>query len=103
MHAELLSFSKGYEKRHIQSWHRLVAYVLVETEKGEGIRQVDTGGPRKIVCGYPMFQVLDADRSIPVTSITMAREREMYTLHQCMGMVPADLESIYTVRFCAES
>lgn len=63
-HMVLLDFSKEDKKRPVRRVHSLLVFLSVETERGEGMREVVIDGPRKLLYGYFTSQILDAEKLI---------------------------------------
>lgn len=94
MHVMLLIFGKKNKKRLIQRKCGIVPYLLVETEKSEGMREADIG--RNIPICLFWTPVYVHEESVHWTSATEG-STEMCTLHQSMNMVLDVLELICTV------
>lgn len=52
VHVVLLEFSKKHVKRLIQNGHSSVAFLPVDAEKSEVMREAEIAGPRESVYGY---------------------------------------------------
>lgn len=52
VHVVLLNFSKEHKKSLFRSEHSLVVFLSDETEKSEGMREVDIARPCESVYGY---------------------------------------------------
>lgn len=99
----LLDFKKEYKKSLIQTRHCLAAFVSVETERSDGRRHEDIGGPSELVYRYCTSQVLDAEGLLQAASGTEKRKRKMWILHRSMPMVLGDVESTCTTRLRTRS
>lgn len=74
----LFNFKTRYRRRLIQSGHRLVAFLSVETKNREGMREANIVGLREAVYSYPTFHVLGTRESIPLTPTMEGREEDAY-------------------------
>lgn len=95
----LWNFKKDYKMCQMHNEHSLVAFLSVEIETSEDMRDTNIRRPREYVYGCSMSELLAVQDLVLMMSGTKGKKRSIFTLHLILRMVLDHPESSHMAVF----